>query len=87
MLRTWYFIANNEKKQYFADVNEDRTTKNKTFWPRAKPFLSDRLKHQERLIWSQNMLFLKWCFFKYYQRVLGIPDYHLGNALHQGYFI
>ena len=43
-------LLRNEKKKYFANLNEKDITDNKKFWQTVKPFLSEKTKSREKLL-------------------------------------
>ena len=43
----YIFLLRKDKRRFFANLNENRITENKTFWQTVKPSLSD--KNQERI--------------------------------------
>ena len=42
-------LLRNEKKKYFANLNEKNITDNKKFWQAVKPFLSEKNKSREKI--------------------------------------
>ena len=42
-------LLRNEKKEYFANLNEKNITDNKKFWQAVKPFLSEKNKSREKI--------------------------------------
>ena len=42
-------LVRNEKKEYFANLNEKNITDNKKFWQAVKPFLSEKNKSREKI--------------------------------------
>ena len=47
-------LLRNEKKEYFAILNEKDITDNRKFWHTVKPFLSDKVKSRETITLANN---------------------------------
>ena len=47
-------LLRKEKKEYFAKLNEKEITGNRKFWHTVKPFLSDKAKSKETIIFVNN---------------------------------
>ena len=43
-------LLRKEKKKYFANLNEKDITDNKNFWQTIKPFLSEKLNREKKLL-------------------------------------
>ena len=48
------FFLRKGKKEYFAKLNEKEITDNRKFWHTVKPFLSDKVKSKETIIFVNN---------------------------------
>ena len=49
--RNWCVsLLRKEKKKYFANLNEKDITDNKNFWQTIKPFLSEKLNREKKLL-------------------------------------
>ena len=84
-------LLRNEKKEYFANLNEKNITDNKKFWQDVKPFLSEKNKSREQITLVKENDEIIWDdvavantlnkFFSNIVKNLKIPERFVNNSL------